>query len=482
VTASPATVPPARRGAAPPTAGYRERVGSLLAAGHRFAGLWVAPGGTGVRALLAAPSGAVDQVVTAPVRAGTAPSVVDLAPAAGWDEREAHDLHGVRFAGHEPLRDLVRHGELAGWTVPVQGDDAYQVAVGPIHAGVIESGHFRFHLVGDRILHLDARLFHKHRGLERFAEGGDVAHGLACVGRACAACAVTNGVAYALAAERLQGLLTTAGLARVRTVLLELERVWNHLNDVAAICAGVGLAAGNNRFSALTDRVRRLVAGLTGHRFAFGAVQVGGSALSAGGDQVRALRADLAALRREAEVSWRELVFTTSFAARLPDVGVVDADDARRLGTVGPAARAAGLADDVRACSPDLAYDGFAPVRPERAAGDVQARFEQRGLELWQSFDLLDQLLDRPLEPVRAEPGGPAAAPAKGLATALVESPRGATACAVEWDGERLRRVRLRTGSYANWPSVAFAASGNLLPDFPLINKSFELCYACADR
>ena len=100
------------------------------------------------------------------------PSVVDLAPAANWDEREAADLHGVRFDGHEPLRPLVDHDlDLASWTVPVGGDDTYQVAVGPIHAGVIESGHFRFHVVGDLILHLDARLFYKHRGLERAAEG-----------------------------------------------------------------------------------------------------------------------------------------------------------------------------------------------------------------------------------------------------------------------------------------------------------------------
>ena len=107
-----------------------------------------------------------------PTPTGRVPSIVDLAPAAGWDEREAHDLYGSTSTGHEPLRPLVDHDpDLAAWTVPVRGHDPYQVAVGPIHAGVIESGHFRFHVVGDRILHLDARLFYKHRGLERAAEG-----------------------------------------------------------------------------------------------------------------------------------------------------------------------------------------------------------------------------------------------------------------------------------------------------------------------
>ena len=171
--------------------------------------------------------------------AGAVPSIVDLVPAASWDEREAHDLYGVRFDGHEPLRPLVEHDlDVARWTVPVQGRDPYQVAVGPIHAGVIESGHFRFHLVGEKILHLDARLFYKHRGLERAAEGSSLEDGARYVARACAACAVTNGVAYAQAVEEALGLRPAAELARVRTILLELERVWSHLNDISAVCAG----------------------------------------------------------------------------------------------------------------------------------------------------------------------------------------------------------------------------------------------------
>ena len=177
---------------------------------------------------------------TVEARDGRVPSVVDLAPAAGWDEREAADLYGIGFDGHEPLRPLLDHdAPLDRWTVPVRGHDPYDVAVGPIHAGVIESGHFRFRVVGDRILHVDVRLFYKHRGLERAAEGATLEDGLAYAARACAACAVTNSVAYAHACEEALGLAPTPELARVRTILLELERVWSHLNDIAAICAGV---------------------------------------------------------------------------------------------------------------------------------------------------------------------------------------------------------------------------------------------------
>ena len=220
---------------------YREAIAQALEGGWRFWGCTRAKGarwygrcsspGTG-------PSGS-----RRPRSTAARPSIVDLA-AADWDEREAHGLHGVRFDGHEPLRPLVRHDlELDAWTVPVRGPDPYQVAVGPVHAGVIESGHFRFHLVGERILHLDARLFYKHRGLERAAEGNTLEDGLAWAARACAACSVANTVSYALACEDALGLGTTAELARVRTILLELERTWNHLNDIAAVCAGVGLAA-----------------------------------------------------------------------------------------------------------------------------------------------------------------------------------------------------------------------------------------------
>jgi Ni,Fe-hydrogenase III large subunit len=459
-------------------ASYRDAVAGALEGGARFAGLYASEGGKVVRAALVDRDGAVSLESVAAEK-GIVPTIVDLAPAAGWDEREAHDLHGVRFEGHEPLRPLVDHDPvLAHWTVPVRGDEAYQVAVGPIHAGVIESGHFRFHVVGDRILHLDARLFYKHRGLERAAEGATLEEGARYVGRACAACAVANGLAYAHACEESLGLEPTPELARARTILLELERSWSHLNDVAAVCAGVGLATGNNHFAALTERARRLNAGLTGHRFLFGTIEVGGSALDLGPDAVGGAREELEAIRDSAESGWRELQFNASFQDRLPDVGVVGPDDVERLGTVGPAARAAGVTRDVRAASPRLAYDGFEPQAPERPDGDVRARLEQRVVELRQSLDVLDVLLARPVAPCSAHRGGPGSS----TGTGMVESARGATLCVVERGGDRLARVRLRTGSYATWPSVAFAAAGNLLPDFPLINKSFELCYACVDR
>ena len=458
--------------------GYRDRIAAALADGWRFAGLHATDGGGAVLVLLARADGST-LLERAAVEEGLAPTIVDIVPAAQWDEREAHDLHGVRFDGHEPLRPLADHDlDLASWTVPVRGRDAYQVAVGPIHAGVIESGHFRFHVVGERILHLDARLFYKYRGLERAAEGATLAEGLSYVRRACAACSVANAVAYAHACEEALGLDAPAGLARARTLLLELERLWNHLNDVGAVCAGTGLAAGTARFAGLTERCRRLNGALTGHRFLSGSVALGGSALELDADAARAAREEVAAIADDAKRGWRELLFNASFQDRLPEIGVLTRADAERLGTVGPAARASGVAEDLRTAGARLAYDGFSPAAPRRVAGDVQARLEQRAVELTQTFALLDGLLDGPLRSVAAVNGGVQAQVGVGR----VESARGATTCVVERGGDRIERLRLRTASYANWPSVAHAAVGDLLPDFPLINKSFELCYACVDR
>ncbi len=454
-------------------AAWRSAVHDALAGGWTFAGLWADAGPTVVAAFT---RGSSVRLLRAP---GPVASIVDAVPAAGWDEREAHDLHGLSFAGHEPLRALADHDAArADWIVPIRGEDAYEVAVGPIHAGVIESGHFRFHVVGEKVLHLDLRLFYKHRGLEQAAEGRPPEQALPYVQRACAADAVANTVAFAQACEAAQGLVAPNALARARTLLLELERLYNHLNDLSAVCSGVGFAAGAMLFAALKERAQRLNAQLTGHRFLFGSVQVGGSALEIGATGAAQARAALAGLRHETRRGWRELHFAGSVQERFTGVGALSGDDARRLGAVGPTARAAGLAIDARRHAPRLWYPDFAPAGPAEPTGDVAARVELRAAELPATLACLDALLAEQIAPVAAIPGGPAQADG----VALVESPRGQTLCAVRLDDARVARIHLRTGSYANWPVLAHVVPGNLLPDFPLINKSFELCYACADR
>ena len=459
---------------------WRERCRRELGEGGRFCGAHVSGGPAKRRWSALFARGSETRVLTTGAEGEGPASIVDLAPAAQWDEREAHDLYGLRFAGHEPIRPLLDHSVgTAAWTTPVEGQGVNQVAVGPIHAGVIESGHFRFHAVGERILHLDPKLFYKRRGLEHAAEGRELGDGLAFAQRACGACAVTNAVAYAQACEQMLGLQPPRALRRARTLLLELERLYNHLNDLAAACAGVGFATGNMAFAALKERAMRLNAATTGHRFLFGSVEVGAGRLVLGAQQARQLRDQLQELRGDAARVWREVRFSASVQARLGGIGVLDRDSAARLGAVGPAARASGLEQDTRGESPGLWYESsFSVAVPAGEAGDVAARLEVRAIELEASFAILDDLLSKPIEACAAEPSAPGAA----IGVARVESPRGETACVVEHRLGRVSRLRLRTGSYANWPALAHATTGDLLPDFPLINKSFELCYACVDR
>jgi Ni,Fe-hydrogenase III large subunit len=448
--------------------------------GERFEGLFATTGDgetVVLRALFSSP--AETRLIVCAASDRRVESLVEEIPAVAWDEREAHDLHGVRFVGHEPLRPLLDHdAPLEAWSVPTVGHDTHEVAVGPVHAGVIESGHFRFHVVGERVLHLDVRLFYKRRGLEAAAAGHPLATSLVYAQRACAACAVTNTVAYSQACEQALGLQPDRELGRARTLLLELERVYNHLHDLSAICAGVGFAAGTMAYATMKERAQRLNECLTGHRFLFHTVRVGASDQVLDSETVDRARGELRELRDEHASAWRQLQFTASLQARLNGVGILTRDDADRLGAVGPAARASGIPGDLRSESPRLWYHFFEPVTAPGAAGDVASRTVQRALELDQSFTVLDQLLAGPLTPGRTRTAFDQAE----FGVGRVESPRGATMCVIERNEGRLRAMHLRTGSYANWPALAHATAGNLLPEFPLINKSFELCYACADR
>ncbi len=459
---------------------WRAACEQRAAAGGRFAGLFATDGDRGLQVSCVLAHAGEEHILSTPVPTGTLDTLVDLFPAAGQDEREAHDCYGVRFDGHEPMRPFVEHPPATdAWTTPVHGHDPYQVAVGPIHAGVIESGHFRFAVVGERILHLDLRLFYKHRGLQLAAEGRPLAAGIRYAQRACAACAVTNTVAYAQACEATLGLAPDERMRRARTLLLELERLYNHLNDISAICAGVGFAPGTMAFAALKERAQRLNQRLTGHRFLFDTVSLAESPLRVDASRVLAAREELQELRAQETSLWRELRFAASVQDRLADVGQISKHDALDLGAVGPSARAAGLRHDTRSESPRLHYPAFAPVSPPQPRGDVRARLEVRQLELEQTFELLGELLSHTFLPGRANG---AETVAGGVGVSRVESPRGETVCVVHNDGQVLRRLHLRTGSYANWPVLAHAVRENLLPDFPLINKSFELCYACVDR
>lgn len=431
------------------------------------------------------------------------PSVTPRLPAANWYEREVRDLLGLEPEGHPDPRRLVLHEnwppgvyplrkDFPGGSRPertagdfpflrVQGDGVMEIPVGPIHAGIIEPGHFRLSAVGELIIHLETRLFFTHRGLEKEAEGRPLDRGVFLAERACGVCALSHATAYAQAVECLSGVEAPPRARFIRTIALELERLYNHIGDVGNICAGTGLHFGTSQGARLKEELQRLNDAVFGHRFLRGVAVPGGVGADLDAERIALIKQTVDRVEGEFEELVEVLMASDSFLDRLRGTGRLAPETARDLGVVGVAARASGIDRDARRDHPYAAYAELDFSVPVRTAGDVEARLQVRVEEALQSFRLIRRALaGLPPGPVRLELNR--VAPYK-TAIGIVESPRGDN---VHWlmsgPGETIFRYRIRSASYANWPAVPFAVAGNIVPDFPLINKSFELCYACLDR
>jgi len=433
------------------------------------------------------------------------PSLTPLLPAVHWDEREALDLFGITPLGHPDPRRLVLPDDwpsglhplrkdvpwnvhppraaVPGWAPRVaHGEGVVLMPVGPVHAGIIESGHFAFSLMGESILHLDVRLFQKHRGVEKMLEGRSWADVGDVVERTCAACSASHQAAWCEAVEQVLDWELPVRGVYLRTVLLECERLYNHLNDIAAIPAGTGFAVAAMEGAELKERMLRLQGEVFGHRYLFGTSRPGGVTRDLPPGDIPELRRHLGNLRVRLGRLAQRMLRHPGFTDRLGGAGVLPRRIAEELGAVGPSARASGICRDLRVDRPYLAYRALAPLVVTEEAGDVAARLRLRFREADVSFELLDRLLHgMPSGPFRSEaPLG--AGHAEGLGIGCNESPRGTNAHYVHLRGGRIVRYRIRSASFANWPLLIEAAPGNLIGDFPLINKSFELCYACCDR
>ena len=460
--------------------------------------------GLAVEVDLAGPHGPLRLRADLPLDEPAYPSVARFVPAAAWDEREVKDLFGIIPLGHPDPRRLVLHerwpsgfhplrkdvpadvraplGDRRYVPFEVHGDGVYQLPVGPIHAGIIEPGHFRFSAVGERILHLDARLFFTHRGLEKLVEGRTFDAAAPIVERACGVCTVTHALAYAQAVEALTRTAIPERARWARLVLAELERLYNHVSDLGNICAGIGFYPGVSRLGALKERLLRLGEGVSGHRYLMGAVAPGGLRADLDAEGLRALALELPSIGYELGKAIRAVIRSAGVMSRFHMTGVVPGDLARTLGATGVAARASGLDDDLRRDGPYGAYADLEVSVAGAAGGDVAARFHVRAQEAQEAIRLIGEGLRR-LAP------GPVLVriadhpPAGTTAMAGVEGPRGTSWMWLRAGaGGTIDRLHLRSASFANWPVVVAAVPGDLVPDFPLINKSFELCYACTDR
>jgi Ni,Fe-hydrogenase III large subunit/Ni,Fe-hydrogenase III component G len=418
-------------------------------------------------------------------------------------EREIHDLFGLIPSNHPDLRRLPLHQFwpaqyhplLKDATAPesfeddgrpfpfqqVEGEGTYQITVGPVHAGIIEPGHFRFSVDGETIVNLESRLFFLHKGIEKLFESMTPSRGAELAERISGDSSVAHALAFSMAVERCAGIEAPERSAYLRVLLQELERIYNHIADVGAICTDTGFAVANAHALRLREDVLRLNERLVGHRLLRGAVVPGGVTL----DEVSNIQiADVINTVQRVRDDFNEVVAIALDSAlvmdRLQNTGVLANQIARELQVAGIAARASGIDADARRDHPYAAYGKLTFRVPVFHDGDVLARMMVRIEEVQASVSLILQVLEAlpeggALLSVPALPGG-------ASAVGLVEGWRGPIWhwVAIGPNGA-LVRVKVKDPSFANWAALNYAILTNIVPDFPLCNKSFNLSYAGND-
>jgi len=492
---------------------WRRTCETVSAAGGRLGALWASDerdraGGFAVHALLVAHERLVCLDLRLPgddsSGAGGFPDISDLFPAAARMQRAARDLvgvdlvgvntgadtrgwlrHGAWREGHFPLRRDVPAearppaGDARYAFVPVEGEGVHEIAVGPVHAGIIEPGHFRFSVVGERVLRLEERLGYTHKGIEKRFESLSLTEGSRLAARISGDSTVAFGWAYAMAVESAAGQEPPARALWLRALLLERERVANHLGDLGALGNDGGLAFGLAQFSRLKEDVLRLNARLFGHRYLMDRIVPGGVEADLGNGGAKAILDEIERLETELE-SLRAIYYDhPGLQDRCINCGHLAPATAAKLGVVGLAARASGIAIDARVFPGFTPYDTLQPRLCSHRNGDVAARIAVRFDETFESLNLQREIVgalpDTALKTSIAAPEG-------AFGIGWIEGWRGEVFVALEaGPGARVRRCHPHDPSWQNWPALEHAVIGNIVPDFPLINKSFNLSYSGAD-
>jgi Ni,Fe-hydrogenase III large subunit len=480
-----------------PVAEFAAQLTRSVGQGGRVVAFFGAPEGheTTLFAVLAAAPG---DLLAASTRVGEAyPALTPACPQLHWFEREIAEQWAVVPEGHPWLKPLRFHpayragdawGRAAGAPpLPgltdffrVEGEEIHEVAVGPVHAGVIEPGHFRFQCHGERVLHLEISLGYQHRGIERAMAGGPTPRSLPYVETAAGDTTLGHATAYCCAIEALAGRAAPGRAEALRAVALELERLANHTGDLGALAGDVGYLPTAAFCGRLRGDFLNMTALLCGSRFGRGLVRPGGVAFDVDAARIATLQQRLAAALEDVRGAVGLLWESPSVLARLEETGVVSREVAESLGLVGVAARASGIARDVRADFPAGAYRGARIPVSLHTGGDVYARAWVRWKEIERSAEFVRHQL-------RALGPGPICGPVgelrpDRLAVSLVEGWRGEI-CHVALTGPdgRLSRYKIVDPSFHNWMGLAMALRDQEVSDFPLCNKSFNLSYCGHD-
>jgi len=477
----------------------RSQVLEATRAGKRVAALFGMPADGRIDLVLVLADDATSTLEASRARlSGTAfPSMTAACPQVHLFEREMAEQWGVVPEGHPWFKPVRFHAPWSGtdaWGRPqgehprcgvtdfyrVEGEEVHEVAVGPVHAGVIEPGHFRFQCHGEEVFHLEISLGYQHRGVERALVSGPDKRSIHYAETLAGDTSIGHATAYCQNVEALAGARVPARGQALRALALELERLANHVGDLGALAGDVGYLPTAAYCGRLRGDFLNATALLCGSRFGRGLVRPGGAGFDVEPERVEELSKRLESAWRDVENAVELLWSTPSVGARFEETGRVTADVARELGMVGPAARASGLERDVRKTHPSGMYRFVHIPISTSASGDVYARAYVRWLEIQRSMAFVQkQLRELPKGAARAACGEPRP---DLFVVSLVEGWRGEICHVAATDAKgRFAQYKIVDPSFHNWTGLAMALRNQQISDFPLCNKSFNLSYCGHD-
>ncbi len=443
-------------------------------------------------------------LVTVPVDSSreSFPSISGKVPAASLYEREIRDLFGLYPMDHPDPKRLVFHSNWPEKNHPlrrdypqgshpdfadekmkfrtINGDGVFEIPVGPVHAGIIEPGHFRFSLAGEPILNLEAQLYFVHKGIEKLSEGKTVEHCLYLSERISGDETFTNALAYCQAIEKIAGIRVPERAEYTRVLFAELERLTSHLGDLAGICLDVAYGFAAFQFRMIRGWAYRIADELCGMRFLRSVCKPGGIRRDFVAGKEERLTELLQELKKELTETREIILHNSLFVDRIENTGILRNKIAVDLNATGPGGRASGIRYDVRKSFLYAAYGSLDFQVPIQNDGDVSSRVKVKLAECFESISLM-------LQAIESMPAGAVGIEIGDLepyrsAFGLTEAPRGENVHFVmTGENNTLFRYKMRTPSFCNWPALCYAVQGNIVPDFPLINKSFNLSYAGND-
>ena len=409
------------------------------------------------------------------------PSVGRLHPPAIRPERAIRDLAGLEPEGLPDTRPWLHHGGAYRF-LPAEGESLHQIPVGPVHAGIIEPGHFRFTANGETVVRLEERLGYAHKGTDALMAGASIERAAVLAGRVSGDSTVAFALAFARAVETALETEIPPRAVWLRALLAELERLANHFGDIGAVCNDAAFAIMHAQFGLLRERVLRAADACFGHRLMMDRIVPGGLSCDLPADGGRILLALVAQVRKEFPDLVEVYDNTASLKDRTVGTGILSPALARQYAAGGYVGRASGRNFDARRAPGYPPYGRLQFDVPVVHTGDVNARVWIRIREVEQSLALIEQILAvLPSGAVRVPlPAGPAAAMREGVA--LVEGFRGDVLAWVRIGAEgRVERSHLRDPSWFQWPLLEAAIEGNIVADFPLCNKSFNCSYSGHD-